>query len=212
MACCDANHKFLWVDVGAQGACADSGVFRNSVFGKNIIDEVLPVPNDCPLPNDPTLTPMPYFFAGDAAFPLRRNLMRPFSGDSLTSLARKVFNYRLSRARLTIENTFGLLAARFRIFHTNIHVQKLENVDNIVLAAVALHNYIMSTNTQRAAGHGLELQTAPQHTVFENLRGQREGRNSSRDANKVRNTLVDYLFSPVGSVPWQVDHVTQGRH
>lgn len=50
---------------------------------------------------------LPYVFLGDEGFPLKPWFMRPYSGAQLTSLDRKIYNYRLSRARRVIENTFG---------------------------------------------------------------------------------------------------------
>ena len=65
----------------------------------------LPTPKQ--LPGDVGGDPMPYIFLGDEAFPLKPYLLRPYPGRQLDSDAKKVFNYRLSRARRVIENTFG---------------------------------------------------------------------------------------------------------
>lgn len=59
--------------------------------------------------------PTPYTFLGDEAFPLKRWLMRPIPGASAKTHSQKVYNYRLSRARRTIENAFGILVARWRV-------------------------------------------------------------------------------------------------
>ena len=55
-----------------------------------------------------------------------------------------VFNYRLSRARRAIENCFGILAARWRLFHKPIRAET-ENVTGYILAGVVLRNYLQQT-------------------------------------------------------------------
>lgn len=65
------------------------------------------IPAPATLPNDDTADKFPYTFVGDEAFPLRTFMMRPYPGRALDTECKKVFNYRLSRARRVIENTFG---------------------------------------------------------------------------------------------------------
>lgn len=53
----------------------------------------------------------------------------------------RIYNYRVSRARRVVENAFGILASKFRIFEKPITL-KLETVDKVVLACCAIHNWL----------------------------------------------------------------------
>ncbi|XP_030758030.1 protein ALP1-like [Sitophilus oryzae] len=143
LAVCDAKYNFICVDIGAYGSHSDGGVLNNSSFGKKLLADDLDIPQSEELPNCPTKIKIPHFFVGDEAFPLKENLMRPYSKPREGSLARdeRIFNYRLSRARKIIENTFGIMVARFRIFHRIIN-GNTETVDGIVKSAVCLYNFI----------------------------------------------------------------------
>ena len=55
-----------------------------------------------------------------------------------------VFNWRLSRAGGVIENTRGILVARWRLFRKPIHAEKV-NVTCFPVPAVSLHNYLQQT-------------------------------------------------------------------
>jgi hypothetical protein len=85
-------------------------------------------------------------FIGDEAFPLMKNLMKPYSQRNITH-DEKFFIYRLSRARRVVENAFGILASRFRVFLTPISIN-VSNVDAVVLACCALHNFLRKISTK----------------------------------------------------------------
>lgn len=120
-------------------------MFANSYFGQKIIRKELPLPSPTKLPNSDTKAP--FYFAADAAFPLALHIMKPYGGINLTS-QQETFNKRISRARQTIENSFGILTARWRILFNTIHMEP-ENAEKLVLACIALHNFIMLDNLNK---------------------------------------------------------------
>ena len=65
--------------------------------------------------------------------------MRSYPGQ--LSEEERILHYRLSRTRRVIENTFGILAARWRIYHSPI-IASIKNAESYVLATIALHNYL----------------------------------------------------------------------
>lgn len=115
-----------------------------SRFGKRLLNHTLPIHPPKNLPN--TELQVPHYFVGDAAFPLGQNLMRPFPGELLPN-DKDQFNRRLSRARRTIENAFGILVSRWRVLLTTVHLFP-NNAEKVVLVCVVLHNFIMSNGTK----------------------------------------------------------------
>lgn len=67
--------------------------------------------------------------------------MKPYSGKNLSD-KQKIYNYRVSRTRQTVECTFGIFANKWRIFHTAICILP-ETATIIVTASVCLHNYVL---------------------------------------------------------------------
>jgi hypothetical protein len=76
----------------------------------------------------------------DEAFPLKHPILRPFRGHNLTQKQR-IFNYRLSRARRVVENTFGITAHVWRILLKRMEV-------SVNLACCTMHNFLLSINPQ----------------------------------------------------------------
>ena len=86
----------------------------------------------------------PHFFVGDKAFPLRSDLLRPFSRNALTNDA-KIFNYRLSHAGRVVENFWGILANHWRLYHRHIYLNP-KNVTTVIKATLVLHNILTLPN------------------------------------------------------------------
>ena len=74
----DSRYKFIALDVGAFGHNSDGGIFSNSNMGIALDEGRLHIPNDEPLPDAPQLGDIPYVIVADEAFPLKKNLMRPY--------------------------------------------------------------------------------------------------------------------------------------
>ena len=123
MALVDADYRFIYVDVGDFGSNGDSGIFRNCPLGKNFKDGNLDVPAPKRIPGWPQGGALPHCIVGDEAFPLRMDLMRPFprgKKEKQLPYNKIIFNYRLSRARWIVENAFGILVQRWRVFDRRI--------------------------------------------------------------------------------------------
>ena len=120
----------MFVDIGAAGRCGDARVFNQSKL-KSCMDH-----NDLNFPEPQLLQSTAeehlcsYHIVGDDAFSLRTDLMKPYPHKCLEKEER-ILNYRLSRARRVVENAFGILANRSRLFFTTIALEP-ENVDYVV--------------------------------------------------------------------------------
>eukprot|EP00795_Rhopilema_esculentum_P004036 gene4036-20211_t len=132
-------------------------------------------------------------------------------------LDKVIANYRISRARRIIENAFGILTARFRIFSRPINA-KVEHVESCTKASVALHNYLMKSkkfkNSQYCPEGFADIDgTCNQRQgdwrrIVEGDTGlapvSRIGSNNySKEAKRVRDLFCQYFNSEAGQVPWQ---------
>lgn len=146
MALVDAHYNFIAVDVGACGRNSDGGIFMHSKLGKGLDKKQLNVPQDTELPGTKIIAP--FVILGDEAFPLKEYLMRPYPGRQLDNNLKRIYNYRHCRARRVVENTFGILSQKFRIYNRKIQAIP-ENADNIILATCVLHNFIKINEGRR---------------------------------------------------------------
>ncbi|XP_044583990.1 protein ALP1-like [Cotesia glomerata] len=211
---CDANYSFLFVDIGAYGRRSDGGIFRDSPMGQKFEKHEMNVPDAELLKVDGM--PLPYVLVGDEAFQLTDYLLRPYPGRGGLNKDKTIFNYRLSRARRTIENSFGLLVSLWRILKKPIEAT-VDNTTHIVKAIICLHNWLrkrdednnyIQENMVDCHGEngfvpGLWRDEVGNHSALQDARIH--GNNfSSRAAVTIRNEFCDY-FNAEGAVPWQYD-------
>lgn len=239
MGVCDAKYCFTAVDIGDYGKNSDGGVFQNWEFGARILDETLAIPGKnkiffktcflffyCiaglkKLPGSEIL--LPHVFVADEAFPLRHTVMRPFPGSRKGLLAedKRVFNYRLSRARRIIENSFGILVARWQILKKPIEAFP-ENANAIVGALIVLHNYLKKTDATETAqaryvppcfvdyedSDGI-LQKGEWRNVVTNMSALskkakgKQSNNYDSASREIREGFMKFFLTSEGEVPWQ---------
>ncbi|XP_018396264.1 PREDICTED: uncharacterized protein LOC108774615 [Cyphomyrmex costatus] len=220
MAACDAKYRFTWVDIGDYGSQSDGGVWANSAFGQAIdIGEIdFPLPKE--IPGSDVI--LPFTFVADEAFPLGTHIMRPYARTHRTfGNEERIFNYRLSRARRVIENTFGIMTSRWRILRRDLCCAP-EIVEDIVKAIVCLHNFLMISEdditlsdrtycpapmVDREGIDGCVIEgdwrrrgiyRGPITDI-----GRLGSNNPTVRADAQRNILKDYFYSDIGQLNWQ---------
>lgn len=183
-----------------------TGIYLKSNFGQKIKDNTFNIPPPTPLPSTNTI--LPNVILGDEAFALHTNLMKPYPRDqSLKDNKKRVFNYRLSRARRTTENAFGILCAYFRVFFTPIAVQP-DTIDSLITSACILHNILRASKIMAPAQvdfNELGDLKLPDQNLLPITAGH-FGRTPD-NASKIREEFKNYFNSKVGATSWQNDYM-----
>lgn len=128
-------------------------------------------------------------------------------------------SFRLSSARRFIENSFGILAARWRIYRRPINAQE-KTVRQIIKATLCLHNWLQKLSNE-SRGSSARQYCPPGLTDFVDEHGElHEGRwrsqdmdglrqlgklgsnNYSREAKNIRDRFGEFFMNS-GAVPWQ---------
>lgn len=185
------------------GSANDAGIFQRSDLGRALEEGVIELPPPRNLLR--TESEFPYFIIGDGIFPLKPYLMKPYVRVNNLNAADKIYNYRLPRARLTIECAFGILVKRWAILQKTLDFE-LENIDLIVMSLLCLHNFLITD--------GIELQECNQRyqeNIDENQDeadvGVYQDDEPGNNAFRMRETLKHYFTSAYGPVPWQWQHI-----
>ncbi|KAG5868769.1 hypothetical protein JTB14_024587 [Gonioctena quinquepunctata] len=188
------------------------GVLTNTKFYEKLENDQLHIPSARP-PTNSTRS-LPFVFVADDAFPLRTDFIKPFRQADLTTLEKKILNYRVSRARRIVENAIGILASRFRIFHTKINIEP-KSIESVVMASCALHNYLIKSSSSYCQPECFDRENCDEGSItpgFDTVNSgmtnldRRNLGNPSIAAKKIREDFMNYFVNG-GSVPWQNNFV-----
>ena len=223
----DADYKFTYVDIGCQGRISDLGVFKNCELYKLLASYQANIPPPSPVNalsdlNDSFLLEsnneanIPYVIIADDAFLLTTYSMKPYSQKNLSE-SRRIFNYRLSQARRTSENTFGMLSNQFHVLSTRIHL-KLEIASKVDMTCCLLHNLLRVRSKDTYTPQGFADEISEDGNV-RNGAWRNENfapciqpllisasRHASAESEEIRALLKDY-FMGRGQVPWEWKHI-----
>lgn len=205
MAIVNAKYEFIFVDIGKNGRNSDGGIIEKTEFYHRLKNGLLNLP-----PKEETVEGLNFVFVADDAFALSEHVLKPFPMKNLSN-DQKIFNYRLSRARRVVENAFGIMANRFRIFHTAINVGP-SKIDTIVHCCCVLHNFLRRNASTYMPQSMVDREDTLSGDVMPGeWRNDTEGllnlghappRLSSQLARQTRQDYMQYFLGP-GAVEWQ---------
>ena len=78
-------NRFIIFEIGDAGRQSDAGVLSNSEFGQALENDTLTIPNPTPLAGVPE-SDYTFVIVGDEGFPLKKNMLRPYSGKYLPGI------------------------------------------------------------------------------------------------------------------------------
>lgn len=178
----DASYKFITVDVGGYGKQSDGGTFQASDLYKLLNNKQLDIPEPSNLPQTNIKTP--FVLIGDEAYPLLPFLLKPFSGKNL-NIEQECFNKRLSRARKTIECSFGILYSKWRLLSKCIETD-IDVTDNIIKYICILYNTIIDKE-------GFERNLTDVSTEFQRNYQRQTGSRPRNEAKTIRDTFTTFF-------------------
>ncbi|KAF6027622.1 hypothetical protein EB796_014074 [Bugula neritina] len=136
--------------------------------------------------------------------------MRPYPGRSINTQEKKVFNYRLSRARRVVENAFGIMSQRWRILVKMMCASQAKAV-KVVQGLCVLHNFLRIVGDPTYVPPGYADTPREDGVIQEGFwRAEASGvqgatnfnRSNNLDGVIVRNRFCNYFSSRDGNVPW----------
>jgi hypothetical protein len=104
-AVCDARCRFTYMSCRSPGGTGDSRAFQGTALNY-FLQEI----------------PRGFYVVGDSAYTLSSSLLVPYSGAVKKRKDNDVFNFHLSQLRIKIEQAFGFLVNKWRVFKKPLEV------------------------------------------------------------------------------------------
>jgi hypothetical protein len=127
-ATCDANCRLIFLSIKCPGGTGDSEEFygtRLDTFLKSIQPGYDAVANN--------------------SYTLSATLLIPYSGSDKRYPHKDVFNFYTSQSRIKIEQAFGMMVNKWRVFKKPVEL-KLSAIPTLVESCMRLHNFCILFN------------------------------------------------------------------
>jgi hypothetical protein len=201
MAVVDAKYRFVWGSCGFPGNSHDSVLLQSTSLWANIKEGIFS-PNFSQLEQGIYVPPL---LLADSAFPMEACLMKPYTNAILTK-EQRYFNYRLSRARMVVEGTYGQLKGRWRFLLRKSESNHFE-VKMATLACMVLHNVCLEQGDTLPAKLDLTIdpltsEKRDRATIRDILLMKSRGKSmnpNSKQAEKVRVTISKKLMKELNN-------------
>ena len=180
------DHQYIFRDicVGWAGSVHDARILVNSSIYRRITeDKILQEVGFRTICGKK----IPVHIIGDSAYPMDTWLIKPFTDNPSLTADQKYFNYRLSRARIVVENGFGRLKARWRrlMKRNDMHT---DHIPLVISACCVLHN-LCEIHGESFNDRWIEDNEYQQPTTAT------LPTSPSNSAQDIRNTLVQYFHT-----------------
>jgi hypothetical protein len=121
---------------------------------------------------------------------------------------RRIFKYRLSRDRKSVECAFGILNAKFKISE-GLMCCKAETVNPVIKASVVLHNVIRTRGGRFCEGaENYAINQLSHHISKDDDDDDNDdGRQRLSRALRLRKQLADYFLTPPEAIPTQWSYI-----
>src|SRR5436309_3296365 len=150
IAMVDFKKRFVDVEAGWPGSVGDSRIFRTSRLNTTYIDWLSQFPTTRLVTGERDdgeviYEDIPAFILADSAYPNSKHLVTTFKVTETSDEIINALNKKLGGARYHVENAFGILKARFRIFQRPLEcaAEHIRFAITLISAIFVLHNFLI---------------------------------------------------------------------